>query len=197
MAPEKCQPFDKNRKGMMLGEGAAILVLESLENAKKRKAPIYAEILGYGLSCDANHMTHPDYKGIVKAIKKSMKMSGVNVASIDYVSAHGTGTNENDKAECQAYTEIFGDRVCKIPISSIKSMLGHSMGAASAFESIACCLAIKKSSIPPTINYESKDSECAIDCVANIGRTHKCSVVLNNSQAFGGNNACIILGSLN
>lgn len=195
MAPEKCQPFDKDRKGMMLGEGGAILVIEPLDKALKRNAPIYAEILGYGLSCDANHMTHPDFQGIQKAIKKSFTASGVRPEQIDYVSAHGTGTHENDKAECLAYREIFKNKIKNIPISSIKSMLGHTMGAASAFESIACCLSLINKEIPPTINFQTKDSSCDIDCVPNKGRKHSSNIVINNSQAFGGNNACIVFSS--
>lgn len=194
MAPEKCQPFDKNRKGMMLGEGAAILIIESLENALKRKATVYAEILGHGLSCDANHMTHPDSNGVKKAVMKALLSAKINVDEVDYVNAHGTGTIENDKAECNAYKEIFKDRLKQVPISSIKSMLGHTMGAASAFESIACCLALINSEIPPTINFKTSDDDCAIDCVPNIGRKHKTRFALNNSQAFGGNNACLAFG---
>ncbi len=196
MASNKCQPFDKRRQGMMLGEGAGMLFVETLETALKRNAPIYAEICGYGLSCDANHMTHPDYKGVVKAINKSIEMANISVDEIDYISAHGTGTKENDQAECKAYAEVLGNKLKKIPISSIKSMLGHSMGAASAFESIACCLAIKTNKIPPTINFYEKDSECDIDCVPNKGRNHPTKIVLNNSQAFGGNNACVVFASL-
>ncbi len=193
MAPERCQPFDKNRQGMIVGEGGAIILLESLENARKRKAPIYAEILGYGMSCDAYSMTEPSVKGIVKAFQKSLENSRVDTNQIDYISAHGTGTIENDEAECRAYKKIFGRGLQKIPISSIKSMIGHTMGAASAFETIACCLAIKDNKIPPTINYERNDPQCEIDCVPNKGRKHNIRIAFNNSQAFGGNNACLVL----
>lgn len=196
MAPEKCQPFDKNRKGMMLGEGGAMLVVESLDNALKRNAPIYGEILGYGLSCDANHMTHPDVNGVQKAIQKAIDAAGVTPEDVSYVSAHGTGTPENDRAECQAYQRIFENNLKNVPISSIKSMLGHTMGAASAFESIACVLALKTNRIPPTINYESPDSDCDIDCVPNVGRDALCKIALNNAQAFGGNNACVAFSSI-
>jgi len=192
MAQEKCQPFDKNRTGMMIGEGSAVLLLEGLDNALKRKAHIYAEILGYGLSCDAHDMTYPSVGGIVKAISRALNESQVKESEIDYISAHGTGTKENDKAECQAYKRVFGKLSTKIPISSIKSMLGHTMGAASAFESIACCLTVDKNEIPPTINFEEKDPECDIDCVPNKGRPHRVKVALNNSQAFGGNNGCLV-----
>ena len=192
MAPEKCQPFDKNRKGMMLGEGAGILVLESLEHAQERNAKIYAEILGYGLSCDAHHMTQPSEDGIVRCMEKALKQSGVSKDGVDYISAHGTGTPQNDRVECSALKSVFGERFKKIPCSSIKSMLGHTMGAASAIESIACCFAIKEQIVPPTINYESPDKECNVDCVPNEARKNNIKIVLNNSYAFGGNNSCVL-----
>ncbi|HQP11083.1 MAG TPA: beta-ketoacyl-[acyl-carrier-protein] synthase family protein, partial [Candidatus Omnitrophota bacterium] len=129
MAPEKCQPFDKNRKGMLVGEGAGMMVMESLEEAQKRNATIYAEILGGGLACDALHMTDPSIEGISKAIQKSLDNSCVSIADIDYINAHGTGTRGNDKAESLALNKVFGKRLQNIPISSIKSMLGHTMGA--------------------------------------------------------------------
>lgn len=191
MAPEKCQPFDKNRKGMMVGEGAGILVLESLEYARKRNAPIYAEIGGYGVSCDAKHITSPHAAGIQKAISKALKDADVPPADISYINAHGTGTPANDKAECTGIKQVFpGYRT--IPVSSIKSMLGHTMGAASAIESAATCLAIKHNMLPPTINYETPDPECDIDCVPNTARAQQIDVALKNSFAFGGNNCCLI-----
>ena len=196
IAPEKCQPFDKNRKGIIPGEGSGILLLESLESAQKRDVPIYAEILGYGLSCDAYHITDPTVDGVGKAIRKCLKEADLAEGDVDYISAHGTGTIENDCAECQAIEAVFGKRSKQIPISSIKSMLGHTMGAASALEAIACCLTIKDQVIPPTINFETPDPECDIDCVPNKTRKHKVEVVLNNSQAFGGNNACVVLRKL-
>ena len=191
MAPDRCQPFDKNRKGMLLGEGAAMLILESLEHAEKRKAKIYAEVLGYGLSCDAHHMTQPSEQGIVKCIEKAIKSSGISKDDVDYISAHGTGTPQNDRAECAAIKNVFAKRYKDIPCSSIKSMLGHTMGAASAIESITCCLAIKHGILPPTINYETPDNDCDLDLVPNKLRKMKVSIALNNSCAFGGNNACV------
>lgn len=193
VAPEKCQPFDKNRKGMMVAEGCGILILESLENALKRNAPIYAEILGYGLSCDAGHMTHPSIEGISECMLKALREANIEKENIDYISAHGTGTPANDKTECAAIKEVFGDRYRQIPVSSIKSMIGHTMGAASALESIACALAVKNDIIPPTINLEIPDSECDIDCVPNMPRSHAVNIALNNSYAFGGNNASLVL----
>lgn len=193
VAPEKCQPFDKNRKGMILAEGAGILVLESLENALKRNSTIYAEILGHGLSCDAQHMTQPSIEGISECIIKAIRESGIEREDIDYISAHGTGTIANDRAECTAIKKVFGSRYKKIPVSSIKSMIGHAMGAASALEAIACALTVKNNFIPPTINFETPDPECDIDCVPNQARTHKVNIALNNSFAFGGNNASLVL----
>lgn len=193
MAPEKCQPFDTNRQGMMSGEGSGMLLLESLEHAKRRKAKHYAEVLGYGLSCDGHHMTNPLVDGVVSAIKKAIVRSGIQKEDVDYISAHGTGTKENDAAECAAFNAVFNDRLAKIPVSSIKSMLGHTMGAAAALEAIACCLAVKRGEVPPTINLQELDKDCPVDCVPHLGRMHKVGIALNSSQAFGGSNACLFL----
>lgn len=193
VAPVKCQPFDRNRKGMMVAEGAGILVLETLDNAMKRKVPIYAEIVGYGLSCDAFHMTAATVDGIWRCMKSAMRETNITPDDVDYISAHGTGTQTNDRAECSAIREIFGSRFKQIPISSIKSMLGHTMGAASALEAIACALAVKNNIVPPTINFETPDPECDIDCVPNRAREHIVNTALNNSYAFGGNNACLVI----
>jgi len=193
MAQEKCQPFDKNRKGMMLGEGAGIMVMERLDLALKRNARIYAEILGYGLSCDAFHPTAPDPDGIAKAIEKALEESRLSYQDVDYISAHGTGTPTNDKVECQAIKKVFKERHRDIAVSSVKSMLGHAMGAASAIEAIVCCLTVKEDTIPPTINFETPDPECDIDCVPLQARKKRVTVALNNGFAFGGNNACVII----
>ncbi len=192
MASDRCQPFDKNRKGMMLGEGAGVLLLESLEHAQKRGAKIYAEILEYGLSCDAHHMTQPLEEGIVRCMKKALKNAGVSEDQIDYISAHGTGTPQNDRAECAALKKVFGEKSKTIPCSSIKSMLGHTMGAASAIEAIACCCVIKDQIVPATINFETCDQECDINCVPNKSKKNQAKIVLNNSYAFGGNNCAAI-----
>jgi 3-oxoacyl-[acyl-carrier-protein] synthase II len=193
VAPEKCQPFDKNRKGMMVAEGAGTLILETLESALKRKAPIYAEILGYGLSCDAQHMTQPSVEGISQCIIKAINEAGINKEDVNYISAHGTGTVANDRAECAAIKKVFGSRYKQIPVSSIKSMIGHTMGAASALEAITCALVVRNDIIPPTINYQTPDPECDIDCVPNEVRKHIVNIALNNSFAFGGNNASLVL----
>jgi len=193
VAPEKCQPFDKNRKGMMVAEGAGILILESLDHAIKRTAPIYAEILGYGLSCDAQHMTQPSVEGVSRCMVKAMNEANIKKEDVNYISAHGTGTPANDRTECAAIKEVFRPIYKKIPVSSIKSMLGHTMGAASALEAIACALTVKKDIVLPTINFETPDPECDIDCVPNKARKQTVNIALNNSYAFGGNNASLVL----
>ena len=181
---------------MMQGEGAGMLLLESYKSAIKRGAHIYAEILGYGLSCDAYHTTAPDPKGIAKAMQKALAESNLSYKDIDYISAHGTGTGPNDKAECQAIKEVFKERSKEVMVSSIKSMLGHTMGAASAIEAVTCCLAVQDDIAPPTINYETPDPDCDIDCVPNKARKAKIDIALNNGFAFGGNNACVVIGKV-
>lgn len=193
VAPEKCQPFDKNRKGMMVAEGAGILIIESLEHALTRNAPIYAEISGYGLSCDAHHMTLPSVEGVSRCMIQALRETHTSIEQVDYICAHGTGTPANDRTECAAIREVFGSHTKHIPVSSIKSMLGHTMGAASALEAIACALTVQNNIIPPTINFETPDPECDIDCVPNQARRHEVDVALNNSYAFGGNNASLVL----
>ena len=193
MAPEKCQPFDKNRQGMMLGEGGGILILETLESALKRNAPVYAEVLGYGLSCDAYHITNTQADGVFNCMKNALEETNLLPDKIDYICAHGTGTKQNDKAECAAIKRLFGDRYKEVLVDSIKSMLGHTMGAASAIEAISCCLTIKNGIIPPTINYEVPDPECDISCVSNNAKKQSINIALNNGFAFGGNNACLVL----
>lgn len=194
MASERCQPFDRNRKGLIVGEGAGILFIESFESALKRKQRIYAEILGYGLSCDAYHITTSSIEGIQKVIIKAMDDAGISRDDVDYISAHGTGTPGNDKTECTAIKKVFKDKYRSIPISSIKSMLGHTMGAASAIEALTCCLIVKENIIPPTINFETPDPACDIDCVPNKARVKRVNIALNNGFAFGGNNSCLVVG---
>ena len=194
VAPQICQPFDKDRKGMIPGEGSGVLILETLEAALARGANIYAEVLGYGLSCDAYHMTNPQVEGVAYCMENALKRANLSRDDIDYICAHGTGTKLNDWTESQAINKVFGNR--KVAVSSIKSMLGHTMGAASAIETISCCLAIKESIIPPTINYQTPDPECDIDCVPNTARKKELKTVLNNGFAFGGNNCSLILGKI-
>lgn len=190
VASEKCRPFDKNRDGMLVAEGAACLVLESEKHAIKRKASIIAEVVGYGISSDAFHINapHPDGTGIENATIAALKYANINGNQIDYISAHGTGTIANDKIESRILNKVVG----KVPISSIKSMLGHTMGAASAIESVACCLSIRDNIIPPTINYTDWDEECDVNCVMNNSMNKEVKYAMNNSYAFGGSNASII-----
>jgi 3-oxoacyl-[acyl-carrier-protein] synthase II len=194
LAPERCQPFDKNRQGLMIGEGAGILIMERYEFAKNRGATIIAEMAGYGLSCDGFHMTapHPEGDGAVKCMSDALKMARLSPVEIGYINAHGTGTPHNDRTETIAIKRIFNDYAYKIPCSSTKSMIGHLMGAASAVESVVCCLVLRHGIAPPTINYETPDPECDLDYVPNAARELKVDHVLNNSFAFGGNNATTI-----
>ncbi|MBS1256995.1 MAG: 3-oxoacyl-[acyl-carrier-protein] synthase 2 [Candidatus Scalindua arabica] len=195
IAPDICQPFDKNRKGLLVGEGAGMLVLESLEEPPARNANIYAEILGYGLSCDGYHITipHPDGNGVTSAMEKALTSAKIKPEDVQYMSAHGTGTVANDKAETISIKKVFGEHAKNLAISSIKSMLGHTMGAASAIEAIACALAIKDGVVPPTINHETKDPECDLDFVPNVKREMQVDIAMNNAYAFGGNNSSLIL----
>ena len=192
IAPELCQPFDRNRKGMVPGEGAAVLVLERLDSALARGARIFAEVAGYGLSCDAHHMTaaHPEGDGAARAMREALRHAGEDAEAVDYVSAHGTGTPTNDKLETKAMKQVFGQR--RVPTSSIKSMLGHTMGAASAIESGVCALAVAEDRVPPTIHFSEPDPECDLDCVPNVARELPVRVAMNNAYAFGGNNASVI-----
>lgn len=192
VAPEKCQPFDKNRKGIMVGEGAGMLVLESREHAEKRKARIICKVAGYGLSTDAKHMTIPNEEGVAAAMKRALARSNIRTTDVDYISAHGTGTPANDSTECAAIRKVFGSDTDKVCVSSIKSMLGHTMGAASAIEAVACVQSISTGYIPPTINLDEQDPACQIDCVPNKARQKKVRTAMNNAFAFGGNNSCVI-----
>lgn len=195
IAPDVCRPFDRNRKGMIPGEGAAMLVLEPLSGAIERRARIYAEVLGYGLSCDAHHITaaHPQGDGAVRAMEKALSNCNLSPQSVSYISAHGTGTLTNDLCETIAVKRVFSDAAYDIPISSIKSMLGHTMGAASAIEASTCALSIFHDRIPPTMNLQEPDPECDLDYVANAMREHRVMVAMNNAYAFGGNNSSLIL----
>jgi 3-oxoacyl-[acyl-carrier-protein] synthase II len=195
IAPEVCQPFDRHRKGMIPGEGAAVVVLEPLARALARGATIYAEVAGYGLSSDAHHMTaaHPEGDGAARAMRRALAESGLEPADVDYISAHGTGTPTNDRLETIAVKRVFGEGAGRVPMSSIKSMLGHTMGAASAIEAAVCALAVSTDRIPPTMNLVEPDPECDLDYVPNAARERRVDVAMNNAYAFGGNNASLIL----
>lgn len=189
------QPFDKNRDGLVMGEGAAVLVIESENHAKKRRAEILAEFAGYGATADAFHVTAPseDGAGGARAIQQAMISAEVNEDAIDYINAHGTATKLNDLSETKAVKRAFKEGAYRIPISSTKSMTGHMMGATGALEMIFCVLAIKHSIIPPTINYQEADPECDLDYVPNEARSHKVGVALSNSFGFGGHNSVLVV----
>lgn len=192
IAPERCQPFDRNRKGMIPGEGAALLVLEAMKSAEARGAHVYAELAGYGLTCDAHHMTAPQGDGATAAMRLAMADAGVTPEEVGYISAHGTGTAVNDRVETLAVKQAFGGAAYRVPMSSIKSMLGHTMGAASAIEAAVCALAVRDDVVPPTIHLETPDPECDLDYVPNEARRQGVEVAMNNAYAFGGNNASVI-----
>ncbi|MGD9201020.1 MAG: beta-ketoacyl-[acyl-carrier-protein] synthase family protein [Chitinispirillia bacterium] len=193
--PDVCRPFDAERKGMAVSEGSGSLIIENLEHAIKRNAPIYAEILGYGLACDAFKMTIPDPEGGggIIAMERAIKQAQIEKEEVDYICAHGTGTGENDKSETLIAKRVFGKKAYDIPMSSIKSMLGHTMGAASAIEAIACILMLKNNTILPTINYENPDPLCDLDYVPNIARKTEIKTAVSNAYAFAGNTSSIIL----
>ncbi|MER2519146.1 MAG: beta-ketoacyl-[acyl-carrier-protein] synthase family protein [Bdellovibrionales bacterium] len=192
MAPDVCRPFSKDRAGMVLGEGAAMFVLETLEAAQARGAKIYAEFAGFGMSSDAKDITTPDVKGASRAVVAALKDAGLKPEDVDYINAHGTGTRINDLTETAALKLALGeDRAKKIPISSSKSMFGHALGAAGALEMLATVLAVCEDKAPPTINYLGLDPECDLDCVPNEARAMPIRAALNNSFAFGGLNAVV------
>lgn len=194
--PDVCRPFDRDRAGLSLGEAAAIMVLEPLDAALARGAKIYAEILGYGISCDSFHMTAPDEKasGAVRSMQAALKDAGLSHDDIDYINAHGTATPVNDLTETKAIKEVFGNRAYKIPVSSTKSMHAHTLGAAGALEGIVSVLALQNGFIPPTINYSNLDPLCDLDYVTEGTRKTNLRTVLSNSFAFGGNNTTVIFG---
>jgi len=193
--PRASRPFDKERDGFVMSEGAGILILEDLENALKRNAPIYAEILSYGTTMDAFSVVQPLPTGeqAINAIKIALKNADIKTTEIDYINAHGSSTLLNDKVETKVIKEIFGEYAYKIPISSIKSMIGHTLGAAGSIEVISSALSIKHQFIPPTINYEFPDPECDLDYVPNKGRKALINTVLSSSYGFGGKNSALII----
>ncbi len=194
--PEKAsRPFDKDRDGFVIGEGAGILVLESLEHAQKRGARIYAEVVGYGSTADGYHITAPapEGSGAARAMANALEDAGIKPEEVDYINAHGTSTDLNDKGETQAIHSVFGEAASKVAVSSTKSMIGHLLGAAGAVEAIACTLAINHRMLPPTINYETPDPECDLDYVPNQAREAEVNVTMSNSLGFGGHNATIVI----
>ena len=190
------RPFEKDRDGFVVSEGAGIVILEELEHARKRGARIYAEVLGYGYNGDAHHITAPcpDGEGFIRCINMALKDANLQPDAVDYINAHGTSTDLNDQTETLAIKKVFGERAYKIPVSSTKSMTGHLLGAAGAIETIFTVLAIRDQVCPPTINYENPDPDCDLDYVPNKARDHKIDVALSNSFGFGGTNCVLAFG---
>ena len=189
--PERCRPFDVHRKGILTGEGAGVLVLEPLDRARARGARIYAEVLGYGLNCDAGHAVAPDRDSVAACMRLAHEDAGVTPDQVNLIAAHGTGTKANDATECGAIHDVFPNPPRTV---SVKSMLGHTMGAASALSAVACALALKDGFIPPTINHVETDPACGVDCVPNEAVEADLRVVQNNALAFGGNNSVVLFG---
>ena len=193
--PDVCRPFDRRRAGLSLGEGAAILVLEAEERARRRGAPVLAAVGGHGMSADAHHMTAPDPegRGAVLAMRRALAASRVDPGQIDYVNAHGTGTPQNDPVETRAIRTVFGAGAARLGVSSTKSQVGHCLGAAGAVEALATVLAIVHGFLPPTVNLEEPDPECDLDYVPREARERRIRFALTNSYGFGGNNASLVL----
>ncbi len=192
VSDDTCRPFSEDRSGMVLGEGAATLILEELESAKKRGAKIYAEICGFGMSADAGHITRPSAEGAARAIRWAVEDSGLNFGDIGYINAHGTATQANDTMEADAINSVFGDHTPNIAVSSTKSMHGHTLGAAGAIEAIATVLAAYHGVVPPNANFTKLDPQCRIDVVANEARELPFRAAVSNSFAFGGLNASVV-----
>lgn len=190
------RPFDRDRDGFVLSEGAGVLLLEEAEMAAKRNAPIYGEILGYGMSADGTHITAPDEhgRGAARAMAAALADAGLNPDSIEYVNAHGTSTSLGDLAETRAMKSVFGDHARKLQVSSTKSQLGHLLGASGGVEAVVCALAMRRDALPPTINLENPDPECDLDYIPNVARSVRIRYAMSNSFGFGGHNASLIFG---
>ena len=193
MSRDACRPFSANRNGMVQGEGAAIFVFEELEHAKLRGADILAEVIGFGMSSDASDIVMPSKQGAGRAITEALRSGRVSMDDVGYINAHGTGTAANDKTECAAVADVFGQHADKLLISSTKSMHGHLIGGTGAVELLACIMALKDGIVAPTIGYEEADPECALDVVPNTAREVKVKIALSNAFAFGGMNAVLAL----
>lgn len=191
VSPETCRPFAKDRKGMILGEGAAMLVLEPWDAARARGAKIHAELVGFGLSADACHITQPSKEGAARAMRGALRTAGIAPEAVGYINAHGTGTLANDPTEAAAIRMVFGDHTPKLAVSSTKSMHGHALGAAAALEAVAAVLALRDGVLPPTANFTEIDPDCDLDVVPNVARVAQVEYALSNSFAFGGLNAVL------
>jgi nodulation protein E len=192
VSPETCRPFSRDRQGMILGEGAGILVLEPLERAQARGARVWGEVAGFGMSSDAHHLTQPQAAGAARAMRAAIAGAGIQPQEIGYVNAHGTGTTANDPTEIEAIRAVFGDQAQRLLVSSTKSMHGHALGAAGAIEAAATLMALESGTIPPTANFTVADPACDLDVVANVARTMRVEAALSNSFAFGGLNAVLL-----
>jgi 3-oxoacyl-[acyl-carrier-protein] synthase II len=190
------RPFDATRAGFVMGEGACVLIVEELEAARARGAPVYAEVLGYGASNDAHHMAQPDPEsiGVAEMMQAALRRSGVEPERVGYVNAHGTSTPLGDAAETKAIKDVFGEHAYRMAVSSTKSVMGHCFGAAGAIEGMMCALAIRDGKLPPTINYEHPDPECDLDYVPNVAREAQVDVALSNAMGLGGHNGCVLFG---
>jgi 3-oxoacyl-[acyl-carrier-protein] synthase II len=195
MDPGPCRPFDRSRAGMNMGEGAGMLLLEDMEHARRRGARIYAELAGYSLGCEAFHPTapQPDGRPIADVVQRALADAGVDPADVDHVNAHGTATPQNDLAEAKAFRMVFGDRVARLPVTSLKSMIGHCLGAAGALEAAVMVLTVARGLIPPTINHAETDPACAVDVVANVPREVLVRCAVSTSLAFGGNDSALVV----
>jgi nodulation protein E len=191
VAPDTCRPFSKDRRGLILGEGGAMMVLEPMEAAKARGAKMYGEICGFGMTADAHHLTQPTVQGPSRAMRGALREAGIAPESVGYINAHGTGTPGNDPVESSAIREVFGAHADKIGVSSTKSLHGHALGAAGALEAVATVLALYHGVLPPTANYNERDPECDLDYIPNQPRVLQVEAALSNSFAFGGLNAVI------
>ncbi len=191
VSPDTCRPFSKDRRGMILGEGGAILVLEPLEAAVARGARVYAEIVGFGMSSDAHHLTQPSTEGPARAMRSALEDAGISPEQVGYVNAHGTGTPANDPTEAQAIRAVFGPHADRLAVSSTKSMHGHALGAAGAIEAVGTALALQHQLLPPTANFTEPDPDCSLDVIPNAARQAEVACALSNSFAFGGLNAVL------
>jgi nodulation protein E len=195
ISPDTCRPFSKKRRGMILGEGGAMLVLEPLDVARARGATVHAEIVGFGMSSDANHITHLSSDGPMRAMRASLRDAGINAEEVNYINAHGSGTQLNDAFETRAIRELFGPHAGRLAVSSTKSLHGHILGASGAVEAVCTVLALKHGILPPTANFIESDEECDLDVVPNEARKASVEFALSNSFAFGGHNAVLAFRS--